>query len=194
MIATDIDEVLAHCVAQLNRFHNDRYGTSCTLEGTSSYHLNEVWGCTAEEAKERIKEFYASQYFRDISPIEESKLVMAYLGSQYPITAITARSVDVKDITQTFMATHYPDIQETYFAQEWAIEGNGNPKGRICRHIGATVMIEDAPEFILDCAREGIPVFMMDRPWNQHIEETEYITRITGLSEMIGSLAELYSE
>lgn len=185
LIATDIDEVLAHCHPQLMRFHNEVYGTCCDLNDSPTYDLKDVWGCSQEEAKKRLMEFYESEYFRMIEPIEESKLVVEYLAAKYPYVAITARDLIVKDATLEFMEEHFPAVQKTYFANEWAVPGNGNPKGRICEELGARFMKEDAPSFVHDCAGSGVHVFLNDRGWNRHIPDSDYVTRVTGLSETI---------
>lgn len=73
-------------------------------------------------------------------------------------------------------------------------EKNGpQEKYEACKKHGVDVMIDDRPEVVLYLAERGIPVVMMDAPYNKMLRH-EYVTRVHGWNEVYDVLCELLDE
>ena len=62
------------------------------------------------------------------------------------------------------------------------------PKWRVARDYGMAYAIEDAPHHAIDLAGAGIPVYLMDKPYNREVIENDLITRVHGGWQELGEL------
>lgn len=70
VIAVDIDEVLAHLIPTLAKFHNDHYsGEVLTSNSFGGMEFHKVWGGTEDEAQQKVLfclQFFFKQVLSDI--------------------------------------------------------------------------------------------------------------------------------
>tara|TARA_Y100000310_G_scaffold344805_1_gene459637 strand:+ start:1344 stop:2072 length:729 start_codon:yes stop_codon:yes gene_type:complete len=64
----------------------------------------------------------------------------------------------------------------------------GKAKSQVCRELGITKLIEDNADIALDCARNGIDVFVLPRPWNRNMAEHHRVTRVNDWQEICDKL------
>ena len=85
------------------------------------------------------------------------------------LVAITMRSPMIEQATQEWLYKHFRGkIQEVKFARNIYIgEQRRKTKADFCREAGIQVMIECSIETARDCASNGIPTILLDKPWNQ---------------------------
>ena len=63
-------------------------------------------------------------------------------------------------------------------------EKNGpEEKYSACKQLGVDIMIDDRPEIVMYLAERGVPVLMMDAPYNQSVKH-ENITRVFGWQDV----------
>ena len=58
-----------------------------------------------------------------------------------------------------------------------------------CKRLGVDIMIDDRPEIVLYLAEKGVPVLMMDAPYNQNVQH-KYITRVYGWKDVYMKIME----
>ncbi len=54
--------------------------------------------------------------------------------------------------------------------------------------MGIKIMIEDNPEYALDCAKNGIKTFLLDKPWNKNYSQHENLIKVKSWEEIVKSL------
>jgi uncharacterized HAD superfamily protein len=87
----DFDDVLMDFYPSLCLFHNENYGTSLSKEDVHSYYIQDIFGCTTEEAMERVWNFYHSTKHHDAKPVSGAMEALQVLEEEYDLHIITAR-------------------------------------------------------------------------------------------------------
>jgi uncharacterized HAD superfamily protein len=101
---------------------------------------------------------------------------------------VTARPETLEKETRDWLKKYFKDLEfPVYFTHRDA----GMPslkKSEICKSIGAEILIDDYIENALDCAENGIKVFLMDAPWNQTGSLPDNVVRVKSWKEVISKL------
>jgi len=77
---------------------------------------------------------------------------------------------------------------ELIFSSNPYIKTKGKTKGEICKELGIDFMIEDSVEHSEICAKEGIKVFLLNKPWNKNCIDHENIIRVKSWNEILDKL------
>jgi len=165
IIGVDVDDVLAHCVTSLLKFHNEKYGTSLEYHHVKVFDLWKVWGGTKEESYEKLKEFYLTKHFERMDPIEGAIEGINELSKNNKLIAITARPESTRLITENWIRSNFFNM----FPDIYLVGEKNLKKSTVCLENGISVMIDDSLSNAKDCAENGIRTLLMDRPWNQDI-------------------------
>jgi len=193
IVGVDLDEVLANFVPCLLNFHNKKYGTDLTREQVHTYDLWKVWGGTIEEAIRKVREFYQSDEFRQILPVNGSQEGIDVLREKNELVVITSRPHDIKEETRAWLDQYFPGkFLQVYHTNDWAPAGSGKRKTEkpdICHNLGAGIFIEDNIEYAIACAEKGVRAFLLDCPWNQADSLPERVTRVKSWRELIEKLS-----
>lgn len=142
--------------------HNRVYGTTHKREHFSSFHLHVTLGCTPEEAGRRVSEFFHSDEHQEILPIEGAVSALTILSRDYEPIGITAREKSAEHRTIELVRKHFNNL-----FSEFRFVGHLKSKGEVCEEIGASFMVDDALHNAISVSAYGIPVFLLDTPWNQ---------------------------
>ena len=186
-IGIDIDDVLVHLVKHFYDFYNQKFKKDLNAENHFEYDFMGPFGISAEEAISLIKEFYFTEYFDNLDLIEASVDSIHELSKEHEIFFITSRHLDIKDKTENLLQKLFPTIKYTLiFSGEFWQEAKS--KVEICEEVGVSIMIEDNESYALDCAKKGIKVFLLDKPWNQNYEGHENIMRVKDWKQIMEKL------
>ncbi len=191
ILAIDIDDVSLDLIASLQPWHNRTYGTNLSLEDIHTFNLWEVWRCKKEEAYQRVYEYYASDDFLRVSPVEGAQEAISKLSRKFEIHAITGRPSFVEQQTRISMQQFFNDsISRIHITNDMGTSGLKTTKHRICNEIGAHALIEDAPKYALECVLgvPPVPVYLVSRPWNTPIRSHEGIISVNTISDTLSYL------
>jgi len=61
-------------------------------------------------------------------------------------------------------------------------------KSSVCKELGIDIFIEDAPVYAKNISEAGIPVILIDAPWNRETSG-ELITRVYSWDEVLDTIA-----
>jgi uncharacterized HAD superfamily protein len=191
-IGVDLDDVLCDFVPAMFRFHNKTYGTHLTRKAFSEdiHALFEVIADNTEDAIKKVEAFYRSDEFMKLKPIEGARenLLKIKSAGHKPVV-ITARPSHLKDHTEKWLGEHFKDIfEEIHFADK-AVHDRGWSKSEMCKRLEIHTHIDDFLMFAEDCAKHGINVFLLDKPWNQMEKLEEKIRRVFSWDEISEQLA-----
>jgi uncharacterized HAD superfamily protein len=186
-IATDLDEVIANFLAGFTNFYNDKYGTDLNESDFFSYDFWKVTGGTKNETIEEIYDFYKSEYFKNIKPVEGAIEGLERLNRENELFLITSRQDDVMTETEEWIERHLPNTFTGIYNTNEHSE-NGFPVGKksnICDKLDVDVMIEDSPAYAAECAESGRRVILMERPWNRDSKIPEGVRTVSGWEEIM---------
>jgi len=191
IIGIDIDDVLIDTHgSRLNDFYNDRFGTSWKKEDYFSIKLEEVWGNTKEEAAALVEEYINSNYHDSSPPHEYAKEAIAELSKHNSLVLITARKEEMREKTLAIIQTHFPDtFSEVHFTNHYFAGDKAVKKSDVCKELGVSIFIDDTLHNAEDISAAGIPVLLLDQPWNQADALPPLVTRVFSWKEILERLS-----
>lgn len=172
-IAVDCDEPLADMNTKLQKWHDRTYRKEWLpigREGVFVFELWEVWGCSKEEAINRVYKFYESDYFHWITPTKGSIEGVEALAKDNDLFVLTSRQGPTIPYTKPFIDEHYFNkFEKIIFSGNYALNASGGSKADICLEEKADLLIDDCLKHVLDCHEKNIPAILFDCPWNRDI-------------------------
>ncbi len=187
-ICCDADDVLLETTLALNEFHNIKYGKSLTLNDYHTFNLTKIWGINEHDVRRDEREFYHTDLYQNVIPLEGAFDAMNHLSEIYDILVMTGRGTDV--------AHHLPVTLDKLFAEHHfhSIHHLGEPfnsrlsipKWKRCVEEGIPLIIDDYDKTILHAAENGIHGILMTTPWNKYIYDLpSIVTRVRNWDEVL---------
>lgn len=173
-IGIDFDDVVADSMRAIATLHNKKYGTNFKKDDAFSYKVNEVWGGTKEEWREKLDAFLSTDHLMDLDPMAGSLLGIDALKKQgHELYIVTARGEGDIPATERWIERHFPNVfKDVHYCGLIAgiritKETTRRTKSQVCNEHGIELMIDDNPDFAKECAAEGVKVMLFDQPWNR---------------------------
>ncbi|KAL0078501.1 hypothetical protein J3Q64DRAFT_1815666 [Phycomyces blakesleeanus] len=172
IIAVSLDQTLAHTLEALISWHNQVHQTHLHLSDFDTTDYSKVWGGSHQERDAKMREFYESDNFKRIRPIDDFALetLKTLKRRRFSLVIITSRQQCVAELTKKFVDRHYPGLFESIYFCNFGMSDTADqldyvskPKSAICQEIGADVLIDHRLDHALDCAALGIDVLLYDR-------------------------------
>lgn len=185
VIAVDIDEVLADFLTYFVYFHNLMYKTSVKREDFKNYYLHEVLETDREEMHIRYLEFKTFSLLERLRPIKGARVgIKKLIELGFTPHLLTARPKVIEKETRKWLDIHFKGMDlPLHFARDE--RDKFKKKSIICKEIDAKIIIEDHIDNALDCAENGITVYLIDAPWNQRDSLPSNIIRVKSWKEII---------
>ncbi len=186
-IGVDMDSVLAEIMQPMVEFHNARYHTDLTFHDHTDYNLSKVWKCDPTDVLFRIFEYYESPYFDKVQPIEGAVEGIGRLSVSHDLYLITSRPHRIEHKTNAWLKKHFPDKFKKVLHTNQVSHSHEvrKTKSQVCKEEGISLMIDDAPDYAIDCAQAGIQVFLFPALWNKSVPEHKFIRPVAGWSEIV---------
>ncbi len=168
-IGVDFDDVLHDFNNSFHAYHNKKYGTSVKRQDMVHYDFEKIWGCTRDEAIAKVHQFYRTSEHDDTMPLEGSQEVIRLLSLKYNLHIITSRLEEIKGLTLAWLERHFSGaFSSVEFTNHYgSSSGAKRTKVAICAQLSVDLMIEDSLEHAHAISACGIPVVLIDCPWNQ---------------------------
>ncbi|MGH7157308.1 MAG: 5' nucleotidase, NT5C type [Candidatus Saccharimonadales bacterium] len=184
-IAVDADDVLAAHIEEFVAHSNKYYGTNLTPEDYTE-RWGVLWGVDDEEVGRRASEFHKPEIVGNFGVIEEAELVLRALKRSRELVVVTARAKHITDTTSEWIERHFPGVfSETHFVPIWE-PGNTLTKADICRHIGASYLIDDLVRHCIVAAEAGIqPVLFRRIGWDQGESPHPKVVQVNNWQEVL---------
>lgn len=152
----------------------------------TSYELSEVekiW-ITSKEAVKLFFSFFESQEYWQTQPVFGAYEKLYELKKLWcDLYVVTARSKMYKSQTKKRVETHFPWIFSDYLFM-WQYTENEIPKSQLCKDRWIQVLIDDNTFNIYDMNGVWIPWFLLDKPWNQWIKNSNLLYRVFSRDEI----------
>jgi uncharacterized HAD superfamily protein len=178
-IGLDLDEVLAGFIDQFVVYYNQRFGTKLRKTDFTEYEMSHTLGRGMEETTEIVYDFYDSLYFLGIPPVYGAINGVARLHDSHQVSVVTGRPAALEMKTRIWLEERFLNgFQHIVFGNHYAREGISIEKSELCRSLSINLLVEDSPAYATECATAGIPVLLMDRPWNRNGPLPSNVTRV----------------
>lgn len=182
VIVVDVDDVQLDFNSTICLWHNLTFGTNYCRADVKSWQLAEVWKCSIEEMAVRVEAFYDSEYHDKIQVVEGALHGLSRLAGDYSPVAVTNRPERMAEKTLRLLDSHglRDHLESAYFVgTPWFPGGSSHvtTKADVCRELNALLAIEDSMGNAKAIAEVGVPVLLLDTPWNQG-ETPRGVTRV----------------
>ncbi|OHE78906.1 MAG: hypothetical protein A2107_12875 [Verrucomicrobia bacterium GWF2_62_7] len=187
-IGIDIDGVLADSVPSFLTLLNLMFGKQWTPADITTYRFEDALGIGEKDAAQFWKLFARQGGWSRIKPIRGAVDFCTRLAKQHAIILVTGRPRHYVEIeTKAWLRQHKISYDELIFVD------SGQDKLQAALGAGQRLdlFIEDSYEYGKPLADAGIPVLLIDYPWNRDIAAHQFIRRIKSLAEVPKIIAEL---
>jgi 5'(3')-deoxyribonucleotidase len=169
-IAIDVDEVLVHLLKPMAK----RRGVKLPENKKYNYLYREVFNCTEEESQVILRDFYMSEEFRNLKPIEGSQLAMNNLNMIFDkMYIVTGRQEIVREPTEIWIEHFFPGVFDDVILTN-SFTPHEVKKSDICRALNIGLIIDDNKGICDQCIEAGTDAlnFVGDEiyPWCEESE------------------------
>lgn len=167
-IAVDLDDVVVPFIEPLNKWHNRVYETDFKESDYISYFFSEIWGCSGDEALQRVKDFEEAPDFLDIKPYNDALPVLMQLRERGQI-AVTSRGPHLEEFTRKQKARYLEGIflALLHSTNHYSGTNGAGTKAEIAQRFGVKVALEDSVHYALGYTKIRVPVVLFDHPHNR---------------------------
>lgn len=190
-IWVDLDDTLADFYRPFLNWFNEKNGTNHKFDETHDYEVSKYLGCTPEDTHFMMRDFILKKSHL-LQPYENSKEVIKYIKNKVDLIIITARTEDVRWVSQYWLETHFwkDTFKDTYFLGNHLDSEHKATKAEICIQEGIMLLIDDSLKNISQCTSNGVNTILYDKPWNRkHIlKHISNVERAKNWYEILGIL------
>lgn len=198
-VVTDIDDTKAIFWSEFVRWHNDAYGTQYTPQELSTTRPQNI---TEDEFGTRFYAFFETDAFANLPVVPGSKESIDRLASDgFAFSAVTFRSLITQRTTENWLEREFPGIyQDVFCIHGESFNKYADPsctrKSQACRRFGASIIVDDDPKVVLECAENGILAFFLRGDWNSRslarLCLPKYVIPVSSWGEIEDSLRKQY--
>ena len=172
ILALDMDDLLFPFITEFSRTINETHGTSFQLEDYVMFDYWEVWGCTREEAFDRVARVQLQflNVVENHAPIDGSQAGVAELAEHFRLFVVTSRPDEYREHTHIWLKHHFPDvIEDVVLCNSYALDGREvHPKVDVVESLDAVGLVDDSLAHIRDVANTGRRALLFgDYAWNK---------------------------
>ena len=196
-IAVDVDDVLVPLAKTFYDYHNKNFGTDIDGDSLIHYRWDHHMNIPLSQSVKRVNDFYKTDLFKNMPIFENAKESLKQLSKDHELVIISSRFGVSKEFTKEWANKEFPDIfsdiifsAEYHYEEEYKKSKNIKEKAFVCLDNNINLIIEDSLIHAIECAKNGIKVFLLDKPWNQG-ELPDNITRVKNWNEISQELNSL---
>lgn len=169
------EDVIQDTWRAMNKFHEDIYGSRLTLPYQATHSQRHNFLTTENDAKiahktveefiaEKQKEFKASVYSKDISPVSKAFSVFNLLNIYQDLKVLVEGDEYRKEEVRIWLNRNMPGIFTGVTLN--SIEGTVQSAKDTCKLHGAKGIIGIEYGYLMECPGDGIRTFILRRGWN----------------------------
>ena len=177
-IWVDCDEVLSETLDELLKLSplKEKWIKKSDVVSYELSEVKKIW-MTLEEAINLFFSFFESPEYYQCQPVSWAYEKLYERKQQWhKLFVVTARKKPHEELTRKWVEAHFPWIFSDYLFMGQHTE-NEIPKSQLCKYKWIQVLIDDNTFNIYDLNKVWIPWFLLDKPWNKWIEDSELLHR-----------------
>ena len=184
-IGVDCDEVLSETIDELLKRSplKGKWIQKSDIISYDLYEVEKIW-LTKEDAIKTFYWFFESPEYYQCQPVFWAYEKLYERKQQWhKLFVVTARNKPYEEQTRKRVETHFPWIFSDYLFMNIYTE-NEIPKSQLCKDKWIQVLIDDSANNIRDMNSVWMPCFLLDKPWNQWVEDSELLHRVYSRDEI----------
>ena len=166
MIAVDIDNVLADTDDVVRRLIRDLFEVHSTRDDIITWEYSSSLPITAEQER-KVFNILHREHLSEISVVPGAPAGLSHLRTLAPIWIITARPESSRSATEEWLTTFGFEYDTLLFSAS---------KPDVA--VPVIFYIDDNPETANQLNARSKRIFLMDRPWNREIPDSDRLTRV----------------
>ena len=184
-IWVDCDEVLSETIDELLKRSplKDKWIQKSDISSYDLFEVEKIW-LTKDETIDAFYWFFESPEYMQIQPVSWAyEKLYERKQAGHTLFVVTARNRPYEELTRKRVETHFPWIFSDFLFMNIYTE-NEIPKSQLCKDKWIQVLIDDNAKNIHDMNSVWMPCFLLDKPWNQWVEDTELLHRVYSRDEI----------
>ena len=184
-IWVDCDEVLSETINELLKRSplKEKWIKKSDITSYEIYEVEKVW-LTKEDAIQTFYSFFESPEYFQTQPVSWAyEKLYERKQAGHTLFVVTARKKPHEAQTRKRVETHFPGIFSDYLFMSIYTE-NEIPKSQLCKDKWIQVLIDDSVPNIHDMNSVWMPWFLLDKPRNQWVEDSELLHRVYSRDEI----------
>lgn len=184
-IWVDCDDVLSETMKEIVK-RSPLVEKWIRLSDITSYGLFEVekiWVNFEEALKIFYSFFESEEYFLTQAVFGAYEKLYEWKQQWHRFFVVTWRPKPYEDITKKWVEQHFPWIFSDYLFMNQYTE-NEIPKSVLCKQMWIGLLIDDTAQNIIDMNWVWMPWFLLDKPWNQGVKDTNLLHRVYSWEEI----------
>ncbi|MBA3733290.1 hypothetical protein H0W91_02845 [Patescibacteria group bacterium] len=179
-IGFDLDDVLLNFNEALLDHANKKYDKNVEKKDIKTFlFLEENFGIPTVDAISMLDNFFFHDDHLNVLPVEGAQEVVKKLSEYNELFIITAKPDALEEVTKKWLEKYFTGLFENvHFANHFLSVDKRRKKSEICLELQLDYFIDDSIDYATDVASVGIPVLLLDTPWNQTDKLPENITRV----------------
>lgn len=158
-IGIDLDNTILDATASHLHYYNQESGLSLTADDVNDFYLYRMYGWTREEI-DAVYERLGHDIHWHSSPLPMAVEALQQLYSEHRLSFITARPTLFRDVTIAWLQRYGISYHQIAFTEN---------KLQQCMENDVDVLIDDGPHYAVQLADAGIPVILIDQPYNRSV-------------------------
>ena len=153
------------------------------IESYSLFQIERIW-LSLEEAVKIFYSLFESKEYPLIQPVSGAYEKLYERKQQWHnLFVVTWRPKPYEQVTRQRVESHFPWIFSDYLFMNQHTE-NEIPKSVLCKQKWIELLIDDTAQNIIDVNSVWMPWFLLDKPWNQWVEDSELLHRVYSRDEI----------
>lgn len=186
IIGVDVDDVIADFSGAVLKHLKQKHGVELDFEEWTEYMIEDSpkFAHMREKILDSMEDIFAGDSALHFSVNPDAPGILKDISERHQVFFITARGRDFKFAkahTLRWLESHSIPFHALHFEHD---------KHVIAKNLKVDLFIEDSPKNSLLLAKEGIPVLLMDKPYNKGVKH-ELITRVKGWKDIDKEIAKI---
>ena len=184
-IWVDCDEVLSETINELLKRSplKEKWIQRNDITSYEIYEVEKVW-LSKDEAIQTFYSFFESPEYFQTQPVSWAyEKLYERKQAWHTLFVVTARKKPHEMQTRKRVETHFPWIFSDYLFMNIYTE-NEVPKSQLCKEKWIQLLIDDSARNIYDMNWVWMPWFLLDKPRNQWVEDSELLHRVYSRDEI----------
>lgn len=184
-IWVDCDEVLSETLDELLKRSplKEKWIKKSDIKSYNLCEVEKIW-ISQQEAIQIFHSFFESSDYYLAQPVSWAYEKLYERKQQWhKLFVVTARNKPYEEQTRKRVETHFPWIFTDFlFMNQYS--SNEIPKSQLCKQKWIQILIDDNVSNIHDMNSIWMPWFLLDKPWNQWIQNSDLLRRVYSRNEI----------
>ena len=184
-IWVDCDEVLSETINELIKYPplKEKNLKRSDITSYELYEVEKIW-LSKEEVVKAFFNFFESPEYYLCQPVSWAyEKLHERKDAGHKLFVVTARKKPHEELTRRWVESHFPWIFSDYLFM-WQHTENEIPKSKLCKDRWIQLLIDDNTFNINDMNSVWIPWFLLDKPRNQWVEDSDWLHRVYSRDEI----------